>query len=850
MAGYSAVHFQMYVSWVKYNKNYLLLIILLQHRFEVAVFSDTISSMAKRLYCGLLLILFWISAGVASEYPEKIILNSQEKAFLKDHPRIILGTDRSWRPNVIVDKNGSITGYDADVLSLINQVSGSHFVLKAGSWQKMQEAVRQRYIDGLSSGAPIASRKSYVNFSDVYSVMNKMVIVANDNPAHIYTLDDLHGKTIAIHRGNLADEATAKLFSQSNIIRYDTVEDVLKAVVSGKADATFANVSTLSLANELGMPYFKKVALLPHKLELVFSIRNDWPEAVSIINKALKVIGSEKLKALQHKWFWQEGALPLLPEEVNLSYEQKIFLSSKKEIRYCVDPDWMPLEAIRHGKTEGMVSDLIPIFAKRIGVPFRLIDKESWDDALLALKEGECDIVTMMMPTRMRSELYYFTTPYLQFPIVVATTYDKSFISEIGKLSNKKIGVVRNYVFKELLEREYPNIEFMEVLSVKEGLEAVRDGKLFGVIDNLYVLGYHIQKYFPAQLKISGKSGEKLQLSIAMNKNQPELLPIMQKLVDSLEPEMLEKVTAQWLSVTYTEGADRSFLWKILSIVLVLSLFLLYRQYILHQYNRQLQEEVERQVEELRKKDEILVSKLRMAAMGEMLSMIAHQWRQPLSVISNTLMAIDLKMKMGKYDLENEEGKKEFFIFMESKHKQINQYLSYLSHTIDDFKNFFRPDKKKEAVSVTEPLDRALSLVEQSFKESGIVVEKEYNTERKVDIVSNEIMQVVLNMLKNSEYNFKEKNIKTPRIYIYTEEKEDEVHIVLCDNGGGISESIISKIFDPYYSTKDEINGTGLGLYMSKMMMEEHHGGVLSVANTEDGACFTMVFKLTGEDQK
>jgi len=314
-------------------------------------------------------------------------------------------------------------------------------------------------------------------------------------------------------------------------------------------------------------------------------------------------------------------------------------------------------------------------------------------------------------------------------------------------------------------------------------------------------------------------------------------------------PALLEKVVAEWLHIPYSKEDDYSLLWKILAVVSVLALFLFYRQYILHQYNQQLQAEVQRKVEELRKKDEILVRKLRMAAMGEMLSMIAHQWRQPLSAISNTLMSIDLQMKMGKYDLEDQRERESFLGFLEGKHNQINQYLAYLSHTIDDFKNFFKPDKKKELVSIVEPLERALALMGHSFEESGIRVETHYHTREKIEMVSNEIMQVILNMLKNSEYNFKEKKIETPHIGIYTEQEKDEVHIIVCDNGGGIPEENISKIFNPYYSTKDEINGTGLGLYMSKMMVEEHHGGLLSVKNTKEGVCFTLSFK-TKKDQR
>jgi len=783
------------------------------------------------------------------ENPKRIVLTKEEKAFLKAHPRIVLGTDKSWHPYVIVGKDGNITGYDADVLALINRVSGSGFTLQAGAWKEMQEKAQKRQIDGLSTGAAIASRKHYVNFSDVYSTMSKMVMVESSNPEHIHTLEDLEGKTIALHRGNLADEKTARQFPKSNFIYFDTVEAVLKAVASGKADAMFANGSTLFYANELGLPYLKKIAVLPDKLELVFSIRNDWPEAVSIVNKALKAIGEDTLKALQHKWFWKEEAQPLVPHKMHLTAPQKLFLESKKEIRYCIDPDWMPLEAIRSGMAEGMVSEMIPLFAERVGIPFRLFPTSTWDDTLFALKEGMCDVSIMMMPTRRRSRQYHFTTPYLHFPVVVATTNDKSFISDIRTLSKEKIGVVKNYVFKELMERDYPHLRLIEVNSVKEGLEAVRDGALFGLIDNLYVLGYQIQKYFPSQLKISGKMKDELQLSIAISKKEPKLFPVMQQLVDSLEPGTLEKITGQWLRVTYTKEADYTLLWKTVLVILVLGVFLLYRQYMLYRYNRQLQAEVERQVEELRKKDEILVSKLRMAAMGEMLSMIAHQWRQPLSAVSNTMMMIDLQIKMKKHDFESREGREAFFAFFEKKQAQVTQYLSYLSHTIDDFKDFFKPDKQMEQVAVTEPLERALLLLSHSLEEKGIRVAKTYATEEKIKVVSNEIMQVILNILKNSEYNFKEKGVENPRIDVRTEKEGNRVKIVLCDNGGGIPEHIMGHIFDPYYTTKDEINGTGLGLYMSKMMIEEHHGGALLVSNTEEGVCFTLLFPAAASSQ-
>jgi len=325
---------------------------------------------------------------------------------------------------------------------------------------------------------------------------------------------------------------------------------------------------------------------------------------------------------------------------------------------------------------------------------------------------------------------------------------------------------------------------------------------------------------------------------------------IRRKFFQDLDTFYFHEESWSTMDAAYAKETDYTLLWKIFAVLLLIGTFLLYRQYILYQYNQQLQEEVKRKVEELRKKDELLVSKLRMAAMGEMLSMIAHQWRQPLGAISNILMGIDLKIKMGKFDLSCKEERKYFLQFLDHKHAHIKQNLTYLSHTIDDFKNFFKPDKKKAETTIIQPIERALSLVRQSLEDHGIIVSTQYETDAEVLMVSNEIMQVILNILKNSEANFKERNTKNPHITIHTKKDKKAICVILCDNGGGISEKIISRIFDPYYTTKDEINGTGLGLYMSKMMVEEHHNGRLIVKNTEDGVCFTLYFRQGAESQE
>lgn len=238
--------------------------------------------------------------------------------------------------------------------------------------------------------------------------------------------------------------------------------------------------------------------------------------------------------------------------------------------------------------------------------------------------------------------------------------------------------------------------------------------------------------------------------------------------------------------------------------------------------------------EELVKKDKLLIIQSRHAAMGEMISMIAHQWRQPLSVISATVM--NIQAKIGLEQLKLEEDDKNYLL---DHMNNIHRYIQNLSTTIDDFRNFYKPNKKSETIKLEEICLKSLSIIKTSLTNHNIGIIEDYCCEDKLDVYTNEMIQVVLNILKNAEDNFLEKDIKKPWIKISTNNKV----LSICDNGGGIPEDIIDKIFDPYFSTKNDKNGTGLGLYMSKTIIEEHHKAKLKVENTEEGACFKILFK-------
>ena len=259
--------------------------------------------------------------------------------------------------------------------------------------------------------------------------------------------------------------------------------------------------------------------------------------------------------------------------------------------------------------------------------------------------------------------------------------------------------------------------------------------------------------------------------------------------------------------------------------------------------NKSLKEQVAREIEENIKKEKLLLQQTRLAQMGEMISMIAHQWRQPLSAISSSVAILQIKMAKNRFNLDKKDEREEFLNFLEDKHNSISNYTESLSETIDDFRNLFKPTRKKSRVSLTKPIKKALSIVKSSMVNSGIKINTFYKVDTQIDMYKNELMQVILNILKNAEDNFREREIEDAKINIFTLKDKDSYIIKICDNGGGIDNKILPKIFDPYFSTKDDKNGTGLGLYIAKILVEDHNDGVLEVENTKDGVCFIIKLK-------
>ncbi|MGB7403187.1 MAG: PAS domain-containing protein [Arcobacter sp.] len=235
--------------------------------------------------------------------------------------------------------------------------------------------------------------------------------------------------------------------------------------------------------------------------------------------------------------------------------------------------------------------------------------------------------------------------------------------------------------------------------------------------------------------------------------------------------------------------------------------------------------------QELQDKEELMIAQSRHAAMGEMISMIAHQWRQPIAVVAmgaNNILA-DIEL-----DSVNNDSLKENL-------DEIISQTEYLSQTIDDFKNFFKPNKEKDLVTVKSVFDETFKVMGKMLENNNITVLQEYKSQNEIYTYSKELLQVFINIIKNAKEALIEKRQKDRIIKINEFIDNDQIILQISDNAGGIDEDILNKIFDPYFTTKDEL-GTGLGLYMSKIIIEKHLNGQLTVSNKDGGACFEIKF--------
>ncbi len=403
------------------------------------------------------------------------------------------------------------------------------------------------------------------------------------------------------------------------------------------------------------------------------------------------------------------------------------------------------------------------------------------------------------MDTPKRREYMNFTKPYITTPLVLVTKRTVAFISDLKTLKNKKIGIQKDFAYNDIIRENYPNIQVIDQKHLRDGLKKVERGELFGQVTTHLNVAYAFQEEFYGSLQISGKFDDEWKLSVGVRNDDPVLLSIFEKLVSSISDETTQKIMNHWVSIKFEKVFDYQLFWKILVFfVFVLSVILytyfLQRKYIrkltrvkdeiqmlnstlekkvqsrtselelsnkklkdktheLEDLNNTLDIKIKKEIDNRKKQEQLLIQQSKLAEMGEMISMIAHQWRQPLSALSTIIQNIHLRYSLEKLDQE----------YLDKQMQLSNALTDKMSKTIDDFRNFFEPNKEKKPFSIKDAIQKTIFLIDDSFKSNSIKIEYQILDDVIMYGFESELSQVLLNILTNSKDAFFRKRYSKPR---------------------------------------------------------------------------------------
>ena len=484
-----------------------------------------------------------------SKKDKKLSLSDEEIKYLKDNPILKVHNFDSLPPYNFT-LNNYPKGFVIDYIQLVGKVLGVKIeFIQNKSLKESFDMLENNQLDILPNIAISDERKKTIDFTN-YSLVNFQISLGVNKQSDIKSLSDLKNKKVSVVENSFLEDILKKEYPNIKLYKTKNTEEAIEAVASNKADAVIHNLSTIEyLINKNWLSNLKTIVLKDDNIQTIvplhLGVKKDNLVLKSILEKANQNISEKDTRNLVDKWLKNS-----FYEEIKLSQIEHDYLSKNKTINYCVNSNFMPIERINNNSVLGITSDYINIFKEKLNINFNQIEIESTKDGLNKLLTKECDLVTFVQNSDNTNKLVNLSNSHLSFPFVLVTKIDKTFISSLNSLNGKRIAYVDD-TYKEILIKAYPQIEFVKVDSLKQGLKKVKNDEFFGLVEILPVVGHEIQKDFSNSLKISKEIFNNLPFSMATSKDNIILNDILNKLFSSISNENKDSINNNWISVNY-----------------------------------------------------------------------------------------------------------------------------------------------------------------------------------------------------------------------------------------------------------------------------------------------------------
>ena len=786
----------------------------------------------------------------------KINFTEEEKAFLRKNPILKVHNELNWPPyNYSI--NNKAAGFSIDYMNLLASKIGLSIQYISGfSWNEYIEKLQKNEIDIMLNISKTPEREKIFEFTSPYTKNIDAIFVRNDIN-DLKNLNDFKGKTLAIIDGFYEENILRKHYPEIKLLIVKDSIEGLKKVAFGEADGAFDNFVVGNYFIEKNFITNVKPAFeikdSNFNLDMHIAVNKNNSVLKNILEKVKTQITQEELDLIHKKIFITNKTSN---NTIVLTKEEQSYIDKKEVITMCFDPDRAPFEKLdENNKHIGIAADLITLIKDRLGIQIEIVPTKNREESTAFSKNRKCDLLNFINQTPSRDQWLDFTNTLFTDDNVIIGRIETPLINDLSKIK-ATIAIPKGTAMYERIERYFPNLIIIPVNSQEEAFDYVEQKKADLTIRSLIVSAYTIKENSFFNLKILTKPKDfENELKIGIQKNEPILKSILNKGIDSITQEDKNKIINKWVVIKYEKNNDYTYLWLSIIFMFVISIFFLYRQYILKHNNDYLQEEVTKRTAQLEnsnlilkeKKDELyelnqnlkikikeevekniliqdrLYKSDKLASMGEMIGNIAHQWRQPLSIISTIATGIKIQKEMNL--LTDEELLEDMEL--------VNKNAQYLSKTIDDFKNFIRTDKTIENYNLSKSIDNFIRIIEPSLKANNIDLILNLDDNIFISGSSNELTQCLINLFNNSKDALVDTNPDKYLFFVETKLKDNIIHILAKDNAGGIPSDIISKIFEPYFTTKHKSQGTGLGLSMVYKIITEGMNGKIEVSNKE-----------------